>query len=161
MQTKLNSILVIFLILISISSSYGQNNNHEIKVNPFYAALGIIDVHYEKISPGNFSFGASINANLRWDEYLGSIVIFGRAYGIKSAQNLYFEIHHATHLDGSCTKNQVINYIGPAIGYKYLMKRNFSFELLVGVGFKYLDPKCEQLANLYYPRLGILIGKRF
>ena len=158
---NLKSIITIFLLLISISSSYGQSHKNELKINAFYAGLTIIDLQYERITLSKFSYGANFDINLRWKEFLTSFVVFGRAYTLEEAEGWFFEIHHAIHLDGTCIENQIINYIGPAFGYKALYSSNFTFELLAGVGFQYLDIDCRELPNVYFPRFGILIGKRF
>jgi hypothetical protein len=155
------TIIPIILFLLTLNTSFRKKNKNEIKTNALYAALGVVDIHYERITGGKYSLGASCDINLRWEEFLTSFVVFGRAYTSEEAKHLFFEIHHAIHLDGSCSENQVINYIGPGFGYKTILKNNFTVEFFAGIGIHYLKIDCKELGNTNFPRLGILVGKRF
>lgn len=161
LEKRIIPLVSIVLFSFVISPLSGQNYQNEFKINALYAAFTIVDLHYERHTSGRFSYGANVDVNLRWDEYLASAVLFGRVYSNEKYKEFFLEIHHAIHLDGSCIDKQVVYHIGPSIGYKFLLQKNYTLELLGGVGFHYSDIKCRELGNLYFPRLGILIGKRF
>lgn len=161
--------LLLFIGLCSAICYCQKTAKNEVKFNLPYFALGIPEVNYERIIDSTRAVGIAVAVTLdnptdietrfsiipyyRWyfekDKSAGGFFIEGNTAILNKKQWIYY---------GSTTvwENNTYFGIGGAAGYKLLNKSNIIAEVFAGLGLE-LDC-CDEM---FYPRLGVSIGKRF
>lgn len=163
---KVCLILVLTLSLGSFSQEKNPKENelnsfNEFKLNIGYLLFEFADFSYERIlneeSSVGISFGFSLDDAI---DYKFGVIPFYRFYfGKKPAAGFFIEGNGALFSEESITGNNEIGLgFGIAIGGKFLTKKNWIGEIVIGGGRSFVN---KDIISEGYPRIGISIGKRF
>lgn len=158
--------------------SKDDEGKQELKINLFMPLFSSLEITYERILSNQTAFGLALGYGFEFREnnnfksfYQWSVLPYYRAYfGKKKAAGFFIEANaHASNSKEidyffnytdpeyyvNSNVNQNFNYgLGVAIGLKFLSIQKLTGEIFTGVG-RYLN---EEKA---YPRVGIMLGKRF
>lgn len=167
--------LLILLLIATISSAQEKNEKpkldinkkHEIKINAItLLALKWIDVSYEILIDEESSFGTALAINTDYDEsdLKYSITPYYRRYfSEKYAQGFFVEgfgmLFSTDDNDFSNSNNEEVTglALGFSVGGKFISKKGFSTELLLGFGRNFLESDNNDSVG----RVGINLGYRF
>jgi hypothetical protein len=138
--------------LWSQSDTNKRPGQHEIKLNGLHILLESIEISYDFVigeqSTVGASFAASSQGNLGYDYML--VPNYKLFFNEKKAAGFFIELNSAVVSDVDD-----LNFgMGIAIGGKFLNKKNFIGEIILGGGRTFNN-------NGAYGRFGISIGKRF
>ena len=148
-----------------------RTRSHEIKINALNLVLGNPELDYEYLINRNSGVGLSVNINMDKNEILPynyMVTPFYRLYvGNREAAGFFFEGSLTVleedvstyNMDGSTTYSKDLGF-GPgiAIGAKFLIKSSIVFEFYGGLGRNF---SAKEYGATTFPRLGVVIGKRF
>ena len=171
---------ITFLILLFVSSiSFAQekeevypqdiNKKHEVKINALTLLAGKwLDVSYEGLIDEESSYGISVTINTDKDETnLGYALtpFYRRYFSGKYARGFFVEgfgaLYSSKESDFFGNRNndfETAFALGISVGGKFVSKKGFSTELLLGIGRNLIENNSNDDA---YARIGISVGYRF
>ena len=169
-------IILVFLCVTTISfaqdkeKEYPQDKDkkHEVKVNVLTLVAGPwIDASYERLIDEESSYGLSATYNTNTDESDLNYAItpyYRRYFSGKFARGFFVEgfgaLFSARNYYGFSSNNEEFETgfaLGVSVGGKFVSKKGFTTELLLGVGRNLVrDSNYEG-----FPRIGISVGYRF
>lgn len=143
------------------------NKKHEIKLNALTLIAGKwIDVSYERLINEESSYGLSATYNTNTDESSLKYAItpyYRRYFSGKYARGFFVEgfgaLFSATdrYIFGNNEDFETGFALGVSVGGKFVSKKGFSTELLLGVGRNLIKDSGYE----GFPRIGISLGYRF
>ena len=173
---KITLLILLFLTTIIVAQEKEEkhpqdiNKQHEIKINALtLVAAKWLDVSYERLIDEESSFGISgaLNTDTDDTDLKYSLTPFYRRYfSGKYARGFFVEGFGALYSsrDLGFFNNGSRDFetgfaLGVSVGGKFVSKKGFSTELLLGIGRNLLDN--ENNNNEAYGRIGFSLGYRF
>ena len=181
------TVILSFFILTSLlclkaQVSLGLTHRHELKLNLLTSVLSFPEVSYEYIFSNDFSVGAAMLLGFDKEDGVGfratpfarwyfcrkdrqpATGFFLEANGAVGTQYIYStysligsDVYWKTEKDAMFAVG-----LGLAVGWKYLLGKNWTGELLLGLGRNFIYDKIILEDDVSgYLRIGICIGKRF
>jgi hypothetical protein len=151
-------------------SKYPQdiNKKHEIKINALTVLVAKwIDVSYERLIDEESSFGiaATINTDKTESDLNYSLTPYYRRYfSGKFARGFFvegfgmlFSAEDRSIFSSNSNEFETGFALGVSVGGKFVSKKGFSTELLLGVGRNFSDTNYNDVVG----RIGISVGYRF
>lgn len=165
LQTMLLALSIsLFFIPNSLWSQSSPNKSqgrHEIKINALHILLESIEVSYDYVlgeqSTVGLSLGVSTQENLGYEYML--VPNYKLFFNEKKAAGFFIEANSALYSEKNRGEENTFGFgLGIAIGGKFINKKGFIGELILGGGRNFSN---TDLIGEAYPRFGISIGKRF
>ena len=138
----------------------GKFADNEIRLNILYLIAKFPELTYERNLSDESSVGLSVAFSLDDDIDFDYIISpFYRLYfGKKRAAGFFIEGNGSVFSEEVRSRTEIAAGLGIGVGGKFLTKRNWTGELLLGLGSTLINTDKTSGA---YPRVGISIGKRF
>jgi hypothetical protein len=173
---------LLWIIFFSFSCIFVKSQNgmdtlmipkNELKFNVLYLLLVNPEFTFERAISRHNSVGLSISQGLSSNDLaLGySFTPFTRLYfgERKRVNGLFFEgncsLFEKTPLHlvngGSYIARYLQMGVGMGVGYKYTLKQKTTFEVLCGLGRVLATDDPYKNNHLFYPRLGVTVGRKF
>jgi hypothetical protein len=171
--------ITLLILLMATTVSFAQekeevypqdiNKKHEVKINALTLLAGKwLDVSYERLVDEESSYGISATINTDQDETnLGYALtpFYRRYFSGKYARGFFVEgfgsLYSSKDSDffGNGTDEfETAFAVGISVGGKFVSKKGFSTELLLGIGRNIIENNNVDGA---YGRIGISVGYRF
>ncbi|TMM58183.1 porin family protein [Maribacter algarum] len=165
--------------LFSQVSIKTDNVKNEMKVNALYLPGGYAELSYERIIGDKSAIGLTIGGFIIAEEsnyvtdiltYDFAVLPYYRYYlGRKLAAGFFFEANSLVFSRDSFdeTDKETGLGIGLAVGAKFMVRKNWSLEIVAGGGWNLNEDTNTDTEGYFsnfpdvYPRLGITVGKRF
>jgi hypothetical protein len=141
------------------STSFAGTN--EIKVNAAYLLAGVAEITYEGILGDDSAIGVSVAFALdnAIDYRFGAIPYYRWYFGDKRAAGFFVEGNAAFFSERNFESDTEFGAgLGLAVGGKFINSKGWIAELFLGLGRNLVNDNDISEA---YPRVGILVGKRF
>ncbi|MGB5189572.1 hypothetical protein [Robiginitalea sp.] len=135
--------------------------DNELKLNAAYLLGGFAEITYERILGEDSALGVSVGFALdnSIDYRFGTIPYYRLYFGNKRASGFFVEGNAAFFSERTFeSETEFGGGLGLAIGSKFITKNNWIAEVFFGLGRNFANGDFQ---SDVYPRLGILIGKRF
>jgi hypothetical protein len=160
----------VFFVLLLISQGFclqaqedvpDYPGDNEIKINAAYLLGGFGEITYERILGDDSAFGISLGFALdnSINYRFGTIPYYRLYFGDKRASGFFVEGNAAFFSERTFESDTEFGAgLGLAVGSKFITKRNWIAEVFFGLGRNFSSGDGQ---SDVYPRLGILIGKRY
>lgn len=135
--------------------------DNELKLNAAYLLGGLVEITYERILGEDSAFGVSLAFALdnSIDYRFATIPYYRLYFGNKRAAGFFVEGNAAFFSERTLeSETEFGGGLGLAIGSKFMTKTNWIAEVFLGLGRNFNNGDFQ---SDVYPRVGILIGKRF
>jgi hypothetical protein len=161
--------LLLTFFLFHLLAYSQKDKKNEIKFNLPYIIAGLPEVNYERIIDSTRAVGIAVAFAFDKPDDIETrfrIIPYYRKYFRQQRTNaagFFVEGNLAVinktqwiSYETSVEENNTYFGVGAAVGYKFLNKNNITAEAFGGLGLE-LDC-CD---DMFYPRVGVTIGKRF
>lgn len=151
--------------------TYGGKN--ELKLNGIYLLLGFPELSYERILNEEAALGISVAFAIDdvFEMDFMAIPYYRVYFGKKPAAGFFVEGNAALYVANNYETTYYDDYtyeetsknvfgagLGLAVGVKFITKRRWIFEIFGGAGRNFLS--ADEVGEVY-PRMGLIVGKRF